>query len=150
MRGRPMTTDALKSPEQNPAAYPVRSPAPNNVVSMFASLALSRGQAPLQQRVPAQAATPAAGAQQQAGGMDYISIPTASQQKFSIQNFDGTELYRGLSSVLLDYGRTFVRAIKLSRSSCGFLWSEDVKVGLLSHFLSGTAERYSHKQVDTQ
>uniref|UniRef100_A0AAV1U2X6 Uncharacterized protein n=1 Tax=Peronospora matthiolae TaxID=2874970 RepID=A0AAV1U2X6_9STRA len=41
---------------------------------MFASLAPPRGQAPPQQRLPAQAA--AAGAQQQAGGMDYISTPT--------------------------------------------------------------------------
>ena len=42
-----------------------------------------------------------------------------------------------------------MRAINLAESSCGFTWSEDVKVDLLVHHLSGMAERYYHKQVDT-
>uniref|UniRef100_A0AAV1T6P9 Uncharacterized protein n=1 Tax=Peronospora matthiolae TaxID=2874970 RepID=A0AAV1T6P9_9STRA len=76
--GRPMTIDALGSPEQKPA-YPARAPAPNDSVPMFSSLAPPRGQAPPQQRVPAQAAATAVGAHQQARGVDYISKPTSSQ-----------------------------------------------------------------------
>nr|BAP68808.1 RxLR effector candidate protein [Hyaloperonospora arabidopsidis Emoy2] len=151
MSGRQMAIEALGSPERKSAAYPARALAPGDDVSMFASLAPHRGQAPLQQRVPAHVAAPAAGPQQQAAieGMNYISTATTSQRTLSIRNFDGTELYRGLGSSFSDWERTFLRAIKLAESSCGFLWSEDVKVDLPSHFLLGTGERYYHKQVDT-
>ena len=42
-----------------------------------------------------------------------------------------------------------MRAVSLAEASCGFSWTEDVKVNLLDHFLVGTGERYYHKQVDT-
>uniref|UniRef100_A0AAV1UEI6 Uncharacterized protein n=1 Tax=Peronospora matthiolae TaxID=2874970 RepID=A0AAV1UEI6_9STRA len=55
--------------------------------------------------------------QQQAGRMNYISSPTASQQQLPIRKFDGTELCLGLGSGFFDWGRTFLRAIKFAESS---------------------------------
>uniref|UniRef100_A0AAV1V901 Uncharacterized protein n=1 Tax=Peronospora matthiolae TaxID=2874970 RepID=A0AAV1V901_9STRA len=79
----------------------------------------------------------------------HYGMPSASQRKLNIRKFDGTELYKGLGSGFFDWGRTFMRAVSLAEASCGFSWTEDVKVDLLGHFLAGTAERYYHKQVDT-
>ena len=75
-------------------------------------------------------------------------MPTAIQRKLNIRKFDGTELYKGLGSGFFDWGRTFMRAVSLAEASCGFSWTEDVKVDLLGHFLAGTTGRYYHKQVD--
>lgn len=41
-----------------------------------------------------------------------------------------------------------MRAANLAEASCGFTWTDNVKVNLLRRFLFGTAERYYHKQVD--
>ncbi|GMG15109.1 unnamed protein product [Phytophthora fragariaefolia] len=58
-------------------------------------------------------------------------------------------MYVGLDSGFLNWGKNFERQVALGQSAYGFLWSEDVNVDLLGHYLSGTTERYYNKQMGT-
>ena len=60
-----------------------------------------------------------------------VRYPDARQKKLGIRPFDGWELYKGLGSGFLEWGRRFKRQVSLAQSSCGFLWPEDVKVDSL-------------------
>nr|CCA24596.1 conserved hypothetical protein [Albugo laibachii Nc14] len=58
------------------------------------------------------------------------------------------ELYLGLGSGFLSWGKRFVRQIQFAERACGFPWSEDVKVDVLGHHSKGMAKRYYIQQVE--
>ena len=135
-----MTIDALTdSPVNKPAPRPLRARVPDLEESMYASFASECARTPTPAEARRQAAGPAPSGQPRETTVSYAT-PNASQHKLSIRKFDRTELYKGLGSGFLDWGRTFLRAVNLAESSCGFTCSEDVKVDLLGHHLSRTAE----------
>uniref|UniRef100_A0AAV1T9S2 Uncharacterized protein n=1 Tax=Peronospora matthiolae TaxID=2874970 RepID=A0AAV1T9S2_9STRA len=136
MRGRPMTIDAIGDAEEKAPVPRGYQRATDLGASRFASLEPPRARAApqLQQRY-----------RRRIKSLRQNLI----QRKLNIRKFDGKKLYRGLGSGFFDWERTFLRAVSLAEASCGFGWTEDVKVDLLGHFLAGTAERYYHKQVDT-
>uniref|UniRef100_A0AAV1UYV5 Uncharacterized protein n=1 Tax=Peronospora matthiolae TaxID=2874970 RepID=A0AAV1UYV5_9STRA len=145
MRGRTMTIDAIEDAEEKAPVPRGYQRATDLGASRFASLEPPRARASpqLQQRAPASAPPPQEYAalpqpQQVAPPQAYVrpdlngyGMPSASQQKLNIRKFDDTELYRGLRSEFFDWKSTFLRAVTLAEASCGFKWTEDVKVKLL-------------------
>ena len=60
----------------------------------------------------------------------------AKTKESSNSTIDGHELYEGLGSEFLEWGRRFERHIDLAQPSCGFKWPEDGKVYLLGFYIS--------------
>uniref|UniRef100_M4BS38 RxLR effector candidate protein n=1 Tax=Hyaloperonospora arabidopsidis (strain Emoy2) TaxID=559515 RepID=M4BS38_HYAAE len=66
-------------------------------------------------------------------------VPERRIRKLALQPFDGKELYHGLGSGFLEWGKKFVRQAGFSDRACGFVWPEDIKVDVLGKHLPGTA-----------
>ena len=76
----------------------------------------------------------------------YSRVPGAIQRKLNIRHFD-EKTYQGLGSGLLSWGKKSVQEVSFADRASGFPWSEDVKIDVLGHNLTGMAERYSNRQV---
>ena len=76
-----------------------------------------------------------------------MGVPDGRQRELTLQPFDGKELYRGLGSGFLQWGRAFVRQVGFSERACGFVWPEDIKVDVFGQHLAGTAQKYYRRQV---
>ena len=70
-------------------------------------------------------------------------------KKVGTAAFDGKELYHGLGSGFLEWGKEFIRQIGYYERVCEFLWSEDIKVDVFCRHLAGTAQNYYRRQVET-
>ncbi|OWZ13001.1 hypothetical protein PHMEG_00013752 [Phytophthora megakarya] len=108
-------------------------------------------------RMPTRAVQPLQyfGQQQPGNGMPlshlqrlFNAAQDARQKKLMIRSFGGKELYVGLGSGFLEWGRRFERQANIAQSACGFPWPKDVKVDLFGHYMAGTAANYFNKQVD--
>ncbi|KAJ8535207.1 hypothetical protein ON010_g13531 [Phytophthora cinnamomi] len=160
-RGSRMHIDLLEAPPRTPPAAALRRPTvspqyfeqrqpdyirPSHLQRLYeAECAAAQTPAPPVPPQAEQAQADLGGFQQQQG----VRYPDARQNKLAIRPFNGKELYVGLGSGFLEWGRRFERQAILGQSACGFTWPEDVKIDLLGHYLSGTAEKYYNRQVES-
>jgi hypothetical protein len=56
-------------------------------------------------------------------------------------------LYQGLGSELLSWNKRFGRQIQFAERASGFAWTEEAKVDILGHHLTGMAERYYNSRL---
>jgi len=91
---------------------------------------------------------PAMGLGMQPPARSFPRVPDTRQRKLGIRHCDGKELYQDLGSGFLSWGKRFVRQIQCAERASGFAWTEEVKVDILGHHLTGMAERYYNQQVE--
>ena len=82
-------------------------------------------------------------------GHQAAGMPNARHRKLAIQLFDGKELYHGLASKFLEWGKEFVRPNGFAERACGLGWPEDIKVDVLEQHPAGKAQTYYRLQVET-
>ncbi|OWZ19538.1 hypothetical protein PHMEG_0006208 [Phytophthora megakarya] len=68
-----------------------------------------------------------------------VQYPYARQKKHS---FNGKELYVGLGSGFLEWGRRFTSQVNIAQSACGFIWTEGVKMPTLEFVMEKIRETY--------
>ncbi|CCI11395.1 unnamed protein product [Albugo candida] len=78
-----------------------------------------------------------------------MRVPDERQRRLTIRICDGSELYHGLGSSFLGWGRTFMRQLQYAQAICGFDWSEDVRTDLLGQYISDTDKHYYNKKAQT-
>lgn len=76
-------------------------------------------------------------------------MPDAQHRKLALQPFDVKELYHGLGSGFVEWCKEFVRQVGFAERACELAWPEDIKVDVLGQHLSGTAQTYYRRQVET-
>ena len=74
-------------------------------------------------------------------------MPDAQQRKLALQPLDGKELYHGLGSGFVEWGKAFVRQVGFAERAGGFVCSEDIKIYVLGQHLDGKAKTYYRRQV---
>nr|CCA25072.1 conserved hypothetical protein [Albugo laibachii Nc14] len=81
-------------------------------------------------------------------GRQTEEVPDSQQRRLAPQPFDGKEIYHGLGSEFLEWGKEFVRQISYPERACGFSWPEDINVDVLGQHLAGRAQKYYRRQVE--
>nr|CCA15796.1 hypothetical protein TcasGA2_TC004282 [Albugo laibachii Nc14] len=70
-------------------------------------------------------------------GRQIEGVPDSQQRMFAPQPYDGKEIYHGIGSGFLEWGKDFVRQISFSERACGFSWPKDINVDVLGQHLAG-------------
>ena len=78
----------------------------------------------------------------------YARLPDARQRKLNIRHFNGKELYQGLVTDFLSWRKKFVREVSFAERAIVFAMTEDVKIDVLGHNLTGMTEHYYSRQVE--
>ena len=81
-------------------------------------------------------------------GRQIKRVPDSQHRRLAPQPFDGKDIYHGLESGFLEWGKEFVLQLSFSERPCGFSWPEDIKVDVLGQHLAGTAQKYYRRQVE--
>ncbi|OWZ00878.1 hypothetical protein PHMEG_00027838 [Phytophthora megakarya] len=131
----------------SPPATAVRPP--SHLQRLYAAERAAQTPAPPHQPQPQPQPQSQAQAQLQVQENQY-GYPDARQKKLQISPFNDKETCVGLGSGFLEWSWRFEWQIFLAQSACGFAWNEDVKIDLLGHYLSGTAEQAGYVMGDAE